>query len=91
MSLMQDVQSTNKTDQQVYLITLVRQSTDRPLYLDHMIYQTAADGEKFMARLVAAFGRAGYRQQKVTADHYELNNGLDKITLTGTAQDVYTK
>ncbi|MGM9892004.1 hypothetical protein [Limosilactobacillus sp.] len=89
MSLMQDTQNINKTDEQVYLITLVRQSTDRPMYLDHMIYQTTAAGQKFMANLADAFSKAGYRLEKVNADHYILNNGLDKITLTGESQGIY--
>lgn len=89
MSLMQNTSEINKTDKKVYLITLVRQSTDLPMYLDHMIYEDTAAGQKFMANLVEAFSRAGYRQKKISDDHYELNNGLDKISLTGKLQDVY--
>ncbi|HJA21288.1 MAG TPA: hypothetical protein H9721_01690 [Candidatus Limosilactobacillus intestinipullorum] len=89
MSLMQDTQNIKKTDEQVYLITLVRQSADRPMYLDHMVYQTTAAGQRFMANLADAFDKAGYRKEKTNADHYELNNGLDKITLTGKSQSVF--
>lgn len=89
MSLMQNTQNISKTDEQVYLITLVRKSADRPTYLDHMIYRTSAAGQKFMANLADAFAKAGYRQKKVSADHYELDNGLDKISLTGANQDIY--
>ncbi|KRM28168.1 MULTISPECIES: hypothetical protein [Limosilactobacillus] len=89
MSLMQNASEITKTDKQVYLITFVRQSTDRPMYLDNMIYETPAAGHKFMAKLVDAFTQAGYREKQVNDDHYELNNGLDKISLTGKTQDVY--
>jgi hypothetical protein len=89
MSLMQNTSEISKTDEKVYLITLVRQSTDLPMYLDHMVYQSAAAGEKFMANLVNAFAHAGYKEKKASADHYELSNGLDKISLTGEEQDVY--
>ena len=86
---MQNTQNISKTDEQVYLITLVRQSADRPTYLDHMIYQTSDAGQQFMANLADAFAKAGYRQEKVSADHYELNNGLDKISLKGASQSIY--
>lgn len=89
MSLMQNTSDINKTGKQVFLVTLVRESTDQPMYLDQMVYESAAAGEKFMANLTAAFVRAGYREQKIDADHYELNNGLDKISLTGKQQDVF--
>lgn len=89
MSLMQDTAEISKTDSQVYLVTMVRQSTDMPMYIDHMVYQTVAGGQKFMTKLVAAFAHAGYREKKVDADHYELSNGLDKISLTGKLEDVY--
>ena len=89
MSLMQNTLNFSKTDEQVYLITLVRQSADRPMYLDSMIYKTAAAGQKFMANLADAFAKAGYREDKVSADHYELNNGLDKIKLTGSNQSIF--
>jgi hypothetical protein len=89
MSLMQDTAEINKTDKQVYLVTMVRQSTDMPMYIDHMIYSTPAGGQKFMTKLVAAFAHAGYRDQKIDVNHYKLNNGLDKITLTGKVQDIY--
>ena len=55
MSLMQNTQNISKTDEQVYLITLVRQSADRPMYLDSIIYKTAAAGQKYMANLADAF------------------------------------
>lgn len=89
MSLMQNTSEISKTDNQVYSILLVRQSADRPMYLDNMVYETPAAGQKFMAKLVDAFTQAGYRQKKVNDDHYELDNGLDKISLTGKTQDVY--
>lgn len=89
MSLMQNTADINKTGKQVYLVTLVRESTDQPMYLDQMVYESATAGQKFMANLTAAFVRAGYREQKTDADHYELNNGLDKISLTGKQQDVF--
>ena len=89
MSLMQNTADINKTGKQVYLVTLVRESTDQPMYLDPMVYESAAAGEKFMANLTAAFVRAGYREKQADADHYELNNGLDKISLTGKQQDVF--
>ena len=89
MSLMQNTSEITKTDKQVYLITLVRQSADLPMYLDHMVYETPAAGYKFMAKLVNAFTEAGYRQKQVNEDHYELDNGLDKISLTGKTQDVF--
>lgn len=89
MSLMQNTSKINKTDEQVYSIVLVRQSTDMPMYLDNMIYQTAEAGQKFMANMTAAFERAGYRKTKIDDDHYKLNNGLDKISLTGKVEDVY--
>ena len=38
MSLMQNTSEINKTDKQVYLITLLRKSTNMPQYIDHMIY-----------------------------------------------------
>jgi hypothetical protein len=59
------------------------------MYIDHMVYQTAAGGQKFMTKLVSAFAHADYREKKVDADHYELSNGLDKISLTGQLEDVY--
>lgn len=89
MSLMQNTADIDKTGKQVYLVTLLRESTDQPMYLDQMIYESAAAGQKFMANLTAAFVRAGYREEKVNADHYKLNNGLDKISLTGKQQDVF--
>lgn len=89
MSLMQNTKNINKTDEQVYLVTLVRQSTDRPMYLDNMIYQTTAAGQQFMANLAEAFNKAGYRMEKTDANHFVLNNGLDKIELTGQSQSVY--
>lgn len=89
MSLMQNTSNIKKTSQSVYLITLVRRSADRPMYLDHMVYDSAAAGQKFMANLAAAFERAGYRLNKDDADHYQLDNGLDKITLTGSTQSVF--
>lgn len=89
MSLMQNTSNIKKTNQTVYLITLVRQSADRPMYLDHMAYESAAAGQKFMANLTAAFERAGYRLKKSEADHYLLDNGLDKISLTGSTQSVF--
>lgn len=89
MSLMQNTQNISKTDEQVYLITLVRQSADRPMYLDSMIYKTTEAGQAFMANLADAFAKAGYRQDKTSADHYELNNGLDKISLKGASQSVF--
>ena len=89
MSLMQNTADINKTGKQVCLVTLVRESTDQPMYLDQMVYESAAAGEKFMANLTAAFVRAGYREKQADADHYELNNGLDKISLTGKQQDVF--
>ena len=55
MSLMQNTSEINKTDKQVYLITLLRKSTNMPQYIDHMIYETAEGGQEFMARLVEAF------------------------------------
>jgi hypothetical protein len=54
-----------------------------------MVYDSAAAGQKFMANLAAAFERAGYRLNKDDADHYQLDNGLDKITLTGSTQSVF--
>jgi hypothetical protein len=54
-----------------------------------MIYESAAAGQKFMNNLAAAFERAGYRLSKNDADHYQLDNGLDKISLTGTSQSVF--
>lgn len=89
MSLMQDTANINKTGKQVYLVTLIRESTDQPMYLDQMIYKSADAGQKFMANLTAAFVRAGYREQKADADHYQLSNGLDKISLTGKQQDIF--
>lgn len=89
MSLMQNTTDINKTGKQVYLVTLIRESTDQPMYLDQMVYESAAAGQKFMAGLTDAFVRAGYRKQKDSADHYELNNGLDKISLTGKTEDVF--
>lgn len=89
MSLLQNTSEINKTDKQVYLINLIRQSADQPTYLDHMVYENSAAGQKFMAKLVAAFVRAEYRKTKIDNDHYQLTNGLDKITLTGELQDVY--
>lgn len=89
MSLMQDTSEISKTDQQVYLITLVRKSPDLPMYIDNMIYESTQSGQKFMSKLVAAFSRAGYRDTKINDDHYELTNGLDNISLTGKLQDVY--
>lgn len=89
MSLMQNTSNIKKTSQSVYLITLVRRSADRPMYLDHMVYDSAAAGQKFMTNLAAAFERAGYRLNKNDADHYQLDNGLDKITLTGSTQSVF--
>ncbi|MFC2684297.1 MAG: hypothetical protein ACFN06_02075 [Limosilactobacillus oris] len=89
MSLMQNTSNIKKTSQSVYLITLVRRSADRPMYLDHMVYDSAAAGQKFMTNLAAAFERAGYRLTKSDADHYQLDNGLDKITLTGSTQSVF--
>ncbi|MBD5806639.1 hypothetical protein EAI26_07595 [Lactobacillus sp. 0.1XD8-4] len=89
MSLMQNTSEISKTDTQVYLVTLVRESADMPQYIDHMVYETTEGGQKFMARLVEAFSRAGYRQKKVSDDEYLLNNGLDKITLTGETQAVF--
>ncbi|WP_302118147.1 hypothetical protein [uncultured Limosilactobacillus sp.] len=89
MSLMQNTSEINKTDKQVYLVTLIRRSTNMPQYIDHMVYETAEGGQKFMARLVEAFSRAGYRQQKISDDKYDLDNGLDKITLRGTTQPIY--
>ncbi len=38
MSLMQNTSEINKTDKQVYLITLLRKSTNMPQYIDHMVY-----------------------------------------------------
>lgn len=90
MSLMQNTSEISKTDQQVYSITLVRQSADLPMYLDNMIYESQASGRKFMTKLVDSFTKAGYRQKKLNDDKYELNNGLDKITLTGKVEDIYT-
>ena len=89
MSLMQNTADIDKTGKQVYLITLIRESADQPMYLDQMIYESAVAGQKFMTNLTDAFVRAGYREEKVDADHYKLNNGLDKITLTGKQQDVF--
>ncbi|MBC8744823.1 hypothetical protein H5W18_09620 [Lactobacillus sp. Marseille-P7033] len=89
MSLMQNTSEINKTDKQVYLVTLIRRSTNMPQYIDHMVYETAEGGQKFMTRLVEAFLRAGYRQQKISDDKYDLDNGLDKITLRGTTQPIY--
>ena len=89
MSLMQNTSEINKTDKQVYLITLLRKSTNMPQYIDHMIYETAEGGQEFMARLVEAFSRAGYRQKKLSDDKYNLDNGLDKITLQGSYQPIY--
>lgn len=86
---MRNTSEISKTDAQVYLVTLIRESADMPQYIDHMIYETQAGGQKFMSRLVEAFSRAGYRQKKVSDDEYLLNNGLDKITLTGEVQDIY--
>ena len=42
-----------------------------------------------MARLVEAFSRAGYREKKLSDDKYNLDNGLDKITLRGSYQPIY--
>jgi hypothetical protein len=87
---MQNTSEISKTDKQVYSITLVRQSADLPTYLDNMIYESKESGQKFMVKLVNSFANAGYRQKKVNDDHYELTNGLDKISLTGKVEDVYT-
>lgn len=89
MSLMQNTSEISKTDQQVYSITLVRESADLPMYLDNMIYDSEESGRKFMQKMVGSFSNAGYRQKKINDDHYELNNGLDKISLTGKVEDVY--
>lgn len=89
MSLMQNTSEISKTDQQVYSIILIRKSPDLPMYIDNMIYESSQSGQKFMQKLVAAFSRAGYRNKQIDDDHYELNNGLDKISLTGKLQDVY--
>jgi hypothetical protein len=89
MSLMQNTSDINKTGQQVYLVTLLRESADQPMYLDQMVYESAAAGQKFMANLATAFVRAGYRKEQADADHYKLNNGLDQISLTGKQQDVF--
>ncbi|MDO4903896.1 MAG: hypothetical protein Q3959_06520 [Limosilactobacillus sp.] len=89
MSLMQNTQDITKTNEQVYLVTLVRQSADLPMYLDNMVYKTTEAGQKFMAGLVSAFEQADYRSTKIGDDKYELDNGLDKITLTGKVQDVF--
>lgn len=89
MSLMRNTADINKTTEKIYLVTLVRRSADRPMYMDHMLYKTAEEGQKFMARLVEAFAKAGYRDKKVDADHYQLDNGLDKINLTGKEHSVY--
>ena len=67
MSLMQNTSEINKTDKQVYLITLLRKSTNMPQYIDHMIYETAEGGQEFMARLVEAFSRAGKRSLATTS------------------------
>ena len=89
MSLMQNTSEINKTDKQVYLITLLRKSTNMPEYIDHMIYETAEGGQEFMAHLVEAFSWAGYREKKLSDDKYNLDNGLDKITLRGSYQPIY--
>lgn len=89
MSLMQNTSDINKTGKQVYLVTLIKESTDQPMYLDQMVYKSAAAGQKFMANLTDAFVRAGYRKQQVDADHYKLSNGLDKISLTGKQHDIF--
>lgn len=88
MSLMQNTSEISKTEQQVYLITLIRKSPDLPMYIDNMIYESVQSGQKFMTKLVAAFSR-GYRDSKVDDDHYELTNGLDKISLSGKLEDVF--
>ena len=41
MSLMQNTSEISKTEQQVYLITLIRKSPDLPMYIDNMIYESA--------------------------------------------------
>ncbi|MEY8442245.1 hypothetical protein AALA17_06375 [Lactobacillaceae bacterium 24-114] len=89
MSLMQDTAEINKTDRQVYLVSLLRKSPDLPMYFDQMIYDSSQAGQKFMKKLVAAFVRAGYREEKLSDDHYKLDNGLDKIDLRGKLEDVY--
>lgn len=90
MALMQDTAEISKTNQEVYLVTMIRRSADLPMYLDNMVYDSPDAGHKFMAKLVAAFERAGYRKEKIDDDHYKLNNGLDKISLTGKIQSVFT-
>ena len=45
MSLMQNTADIDKTGKQVYLITLIRESADQPMYLDQMIYESAAAGQ----------------------------------------------
>ena len=89
MSLMQNTSEISKTDQQVYSITLIRNSPDLPMYIDNMVYESTQSGQKFMEKLVAAFSRAGYRDTKVDDHHYELTNGLDKISLSGKLEDVF--
>lgn len=89
MSLMQNTAEISKTDQQVYSITLIRKSPDLPMYIDNMIYESVQSGQKFMTKLVAAFSRAGYHDNKIDDDHYKLSNGLDQISIYGKLQDVF--